>query len=93
MVFIAALACRVSMQIAGKPACLSPSCSHAVNEHASRPTRSRGRPSFCKATMSASGSLIARTSFTMRPFSSTTQIAVSSSDTSNPAKYLMAAPS
>jgi hypothetical protein len=31
--------------------------------------------------MSVSGSLVARTSFTMTPFSSTTQIAVSSSDT------------
>src|SRR5580704_950666 len=81
------------MQIAGNPACLSPVWSHAANEHASGPTRSRGRPTFCKAAMSAFGSLVARPSFTMPPCSSTTQIAVSFRNTSNPAKYFMAAPS
>jgi hypothetical protein len=37
IVFIAALARRVSMQIAGRPATRSSSCSQAVNEQASKP--------------------------------------------------------
>jgi hypothetical protein len=85
MVFIAALACRVSMQIAGQPASVSPSCSHAVSEQASIPTRSSGRPSRFKASSKASGSLAARISLTSAPLASTTQIAVSSNDTSSPA--------
>jgi hypothetical protein len=92
IVFIAALACRVSMQIAGRPASLSSSCSQAVSEQASRPRRSRARPSPRRTVTSASGSLADRASLTMRPVSSTTQMAVSSKDTSNPAKYFMAAP-
>jgi hypothetical protein len=39
-----------------------------------------------KKATSASGSLAARASRTMRPASSTMQMAVSSNDTSNPAK-------
>src|SRR5438132_4617039 len=38
---IAAFACRDSMQIAGKPADLNPSCIQAVSEQASRPMRSK----------------------------------------------------
>ena len=55
--------------------------------------RSSGRSTLRNASDNASGSLAARVSFTIRPLSSTTQIAVSSKDTSNPAKYFMAAPS
>lgn len=85
IVFMAALAWRVSMQIAGRPAARRPSCSHAVSEQASRPIRSRGSSSASSVETSASGSLAARTSLTIRPLASTMQIAVSSSDTSSPA--------
>jgi hypothetical protein len=85
MVFIAALARRVSMQIAGQPASLSPSCNHAVSEQASIPTRASGRSSRFRASCKASGALSARSSFTIVPSPSTTQIAVSSNDTSSPA--------
>ena len=85
IVVIAALAWRVSMQIAGQPAARSSSWSQAVNEQASRPTRSSGTSILLSAAISASGSLGARISFTIRPAWSTTQIAVSSSDTSSPA--------
>jgi hypothetical protein len=85
IVFIAAFACRVSMQIAGRPASRSPSWSQAVSEQASRPIRSNGTSIAFRAAISASGSLAARTSFTINPAPSTTQIAVSSSDTSSPA--------
>lgn len=54
--------------------------------------RSSGRSTFRNASINACGSLAARASFTIRPASSTTQIAVSSKDTSSPAKYFMAAP-
>src|SRR5690606_37034338 len=93
IVFIAALACRVSMQIAASPSARSPSCSHAVSEQASSPIRSSGRSTSRKASLNAPGSLAARASFKIRPLSSTTQIEVSSKDTSSPAKYVMAAPS
>lgn len=46
---------------------------------------SSGRSSFRKVSDKAYGSLAARVSFTIRLLSSTTQIAVSSKDTSNPA--------
>ena len=74
------------MQIAGSPAADSPGCSQAVSEHASRPTRSIFIPHAPKNATSASGSLATRASRTMRPASSTMQIAVSSADTSDPAK-------
>ena len=83
---IAALAWRVSMQIAGMPASVSPACSQAVSEQASSPTRSIVIPHAPKKATSASGSLAARASRTIFPASSTTQIVVSSNDTSNPAK-------
>lgn len=84
-VFIAAFAWRVSMQTAGQPASVSPSCSQAVSEHASIPTRASGRSSRFSASCKASGALSARASFTIVPSASTTQMAVSSSDTSSPA--------
>ena len=71
---------------AGIPAAESPCCSQAVNEHASRPTRSILIPDALKNATSASGSLDTRASRTIWPASSTMQIAVSSKDTSNPAK-------
>jgi hypothetical protein len=74
------------MQIAGRPASVSPACSQAVSEQASRPTRSIVIPHAVKKAANASGSLAARASRMMRPVSSTTQMAVSSNDTSNPAK-------
>ena len=55
--------------------------------------RSKDKSNLARAASSASGSLAARASLTIRPVSSTTQMAVSSNDTSNPAKYFMAAPS
>jgi putative transposase len=76
----------------GHPAAFNSPCNHAVNEHVSNPKRSKGRPRLERRVSSASGSLAARASFMIRPVSSTTQIAVSSNDTSNPAKYLIAAP-
>ena len=85
MVFIAAFACRVSMQIAGQPDSVRLSCSQAASEQASIPTRATGRSSRTRASCKALGSLAARISFTIVPVASTTQIAVSSSDTSNPA--------
>jgi hypothetical protein len=66
IVVMAALADRVSMQIAGKPAARSASCSQVVSGHASRPTRSRGRPSPVRAAMKAEGSLAARNSLIVR---------------------------
>jgi len=83
---IAALAWRVSMQIAGMPASVSPVCSHAVSEQASRPTRSISIPDALKNATSTSGSLVARASRTILPAPSMIPIAVSSNDTSNPAK-------
>lgn len=49
IVFIAALATRVSMQIAGRPAARRSSCSQAVSEQASRLMRSSGKPSSVRA--------------------------------------------
>jgi hypothetical protein len=43
IVFIAALASRVSIQTAGRPGVRSSSCSHAVSEHASRPDAFQGK--------------------------------------------------
>jgi hypothetical protein len=76
----------LAAEFAAIPASVSPRCSHAVSEHASRPTRRITSPLALKNATSASGSLAARASRTIRPASSTMQIAVSSSDTSNPAK-------
>ena len=81
------------MQIAGSPACLSPSYSHAVREQASKPMRSSGSPCSLQSRYQRVRLAGRSKLFMMRAVSSTTQIAVSSSDTSNPAKYLMAAPS
>jgi hypothetical protein len=64
---------------------VSPSCSHAVSEHASRPTRSILIPHAPKNVTRASGSLAVRASRTTFPTSLTMQTAVSSNDTSNPA--------
>jgi hypothetical protein len=83
---IAALAWRASMQIAGMPTSVSPPCSHAVSEQASRPTRSIFIPHASKNATSISGSLAARASRTIIPASSTMQMVVSSNDTSKPAK-------
>ena len=66
--------------------------SHAVREQAFKPMRSSSRPVPCRAAGSGPGSLAARTSLMTRPVSSTTQSAVSSSDTSNPAKYRFRSP-
>jgi hypothetical protein len=63
-------------------------CDHAVNEQASNPNRSRGRPRFEKRASRASGALAAPASFIIWPVSSTTQIAVSSNAMSSPAKIL-----
>src|SRR4051794_14213800 len=68
------------------------SYSQALSEHASRPTRSSASPRPRRNATSASGSLATRASLTIRPSSSTTQMAVSSSDTSSPAKCFTAAP-
>jgi hypothetical protein len=81
--------------------CRSPAARHASALRIATPLESKfpnrsapaADPVLCKVATSGSGSLAARSSFMMRPVSSTTQIAVSSSDTSNPAKYFMAAPS
>jgi len=81
--------------------CRSPATRHASALRIATPLESKlpnrcapaADPVLCKVATGGSGSLAARSSFMMRPVSSTTQIAVSSSDTSNPAKYLMAAPS
>ena len=63
-------------------------CNHAVNEQASNPNRSRGRPRFEKRASRASGALAAPASFMIWPVSSTTQIAVSSNAMSSPEKIL-----
>src|SRR5689334_14888798 len=80
------------MYTAGSPAADRPSYSQALSEHASRPIRSTASPRPWKKVTSASGSLATRASFAIRPSSSTTQMAVSSSDTSRPAKCFTAAP-
>ena len=74
------------MQIAGRPAAFNPSYSQTVSEQASSPILPK--PSFIpdNAETSVSGSLSDRISLTISPRSSSTQIAVSSKDTSNPAK-------
>jgi hypothetical protein len=92
MVFIAALTCRISMQIAGQPASDSPSCSQAVSKHAAIPTRSSGRSSGTSASSKAPGATSVHVSSTIAPVASTTQIAVSPSDTPNPPWHATAAP-
>jgi hypothetical protein len=89
---IAAFACCDSMQIVGHPAAVNSPCNQAVIELASSPTRSKDKLKLARRARSASGSLAARASLIIRPVSSTTQIAVSSKDTSIPTKYFMAAP-
>jgi hypothetical protein len=69
--------------------CRSPAARHASALRIATPLESKlpnrcapaADPVLCKVATSGSGSLAARSSFMMRPVSSTTQIAVSSSDT------------
>lgn len=83
---------RVSMHTMVQPPAVSSPCSQVDSGPASSPTRSIGRPPARIYASSASGSVATLPSRTRRPVSSTMPIAVSSNDTSNPAKYLMAVP-
>jgi hypothetical protein len=81
----------------GVPRCKSPVDQLASTHHAARPSEYR-LPNRCAPAADLSVAKLrpagpaARTSFRMRPVSSTAQIEVASSDTSNPAKYLIAPP-
>jgi len=88
----AALTCRVSSRTASKPAPLRPACSHCDNGPASSPIRVTAKPSPPNQATSASGSLATFASRTIRPAASTTQMLLSFSDTSIPAKCSMAVP-
>ncbi len=78
---------RTVLQIAGQPVAFDSPSNHAVDEQASNPISSRGRPRFERTASPA-----APASFMIWPVSSTTQIAVSSNAPSRPEKTFMAAP-
>lgn len=80
---------RVSRQTAGLPSAFSSGCSHGDSAPASCPTRRSFSMNGASALAIASGSVSTTRSISTPPFSSTTQIAVSSTATSNPAKHSM----
>jgi len=79
---------RVSMHTAGSPAACRPSQSHGDSGPASRPRRSIGTPTDFNQVDIDSGSVSTLPSRKIAPALSTTQMAVSSSDTSKPTKYV-----
>jgi hypothetical protein len=81
----AAFRCRVSMQTTGSPARARPSYSHCDSAPASRPIRTKLRSVAARKAATAVGSLGALPSFTTVPASSTMQMLVSASETSNAA--------
>ncbi len=88
----AALTWRVSSSTASKPASPRPTCSHWDKGPASSPIRATSMPDPRNQAVSASGSLATLASRTIRPVASTTQMLLSFSDTSIPAKCSMAVP-
>lgn len=85
MATIAALACRASMQMAGRPAVASPLWSHCDKGPASKPTRSKVPSIPARTSLISAGSETAFPSRNIPPSASTTQMLVISSETSSPA--------
>jgi ribosomal-protein-alanine N-acetyltransferase len=80
----AAFACRASMQITGSPRARSSPCSQTESDPVSRPTRATPDALSAMDEAIASGVEGSWRSASTLPASSTTQIEVASSDTSNP---------
>src|SRR5690242_6081389 len=81
---------RVSTQTTGSPASSKSVTSHCDIGPASRPIRAYSIPASIKSATIASGSVVTLASRTIFPVSSTMQIAVSLTETSNPAQCFMA---
>ena len=87
--FSTACMCRVSTQTTGNSASARALNSHCDNGPASSPIRLKRQVEFPRTFSRAAGSLATFTSFTILPVSSTMQMLVSLTDTSNPPKCSM----